>query len=369
MSIWDRGRTRAGDASREREAPAEARRGSGWLTQRTLIVVAAGAAVIALLLAVWQVAQILLLIFASILLAIFLRAVAGFIGEHTSLSMAWCLAATVLALLGAVVLVGALYGPDIADGFYQLGRRLPAALDRLRDRLSQYAWGPAFLDTLSDAGNGFASPDQLSKLAGVFSTAFGALGSLLVVFVLGIYFAIEPKTYIEGVARLFPQPHRERVHETFGHLGHALRWWLIGRVAAMLAVGLLTFIGLLILGVPFPFVLALLNALLDFIPNIGPLIAAVPAVMVGLSQDMPTALYVAVLYFGIQLLEGFLIMPVIQQRVVSLPPALLFAAQLVMGAGFGILGLLLGSPLAVVAMVLVQVLYMRDVLGEKVKLP
>jgi predicted PurR-regulated permease PerM len=222
---------------------------------------------------------------------------------------------------------------------------------------------------LSRAGGSLTNPQQLSKIAGIFSTAFGAVGSFLIVLVLGVYFAAEPKTYVNGTARLFPEEHRGRVCEAFGHTGHALRWWLIGRIAAMAAVGVLTFIGLMILGVPFAFVLALLNMLLDFIPNIGPLIAAIPAIMVGLSQDAMTALWVAVLYLVVQSLEGFLITPYIQQRIVSLPPALLLAAQLVMGAGFGILGLLLAPPLAVVAMVLVQMLYLRDVLGEQVKLP
>ena len=368
MSIWDRGRMRAGDAPADSEAVA-ARRGSGWLTKRTLIVVAAGAAVIALLLAVWQVAQILLLIFASLLFAVFLRTLAVFVSDHTSLSVNWSLAVVVITLLGFVVLIGVLYGPALADGFYQLGRQLPSGLNRLRSTLEQYAWGPALLDSLSRAGSSLTNLQQISKIAGIFSTAFGAVGSFLIVIVLGIYFAAEPKTYINGTARLFPQEQRERVCEAFGHTGHALRWWLIGRIAAMLAVGVLTFIGLMILGVPFAFILALVNMLLDFIPNIGPLIAAIPAIMIALSQDGMTALYVAILYFVIQGLEGFLITPFIQQKIVSLPPALLLAGQLVMGAGFGILGLLLAPPLAVVAMVLVQMLYLRDVLGERVELP
>lgn len=368
MSIWERLRRT------ENRVPAEVNAGglrgtNGRLTKRALIVAAAGAGIVALLLAAWQVAQILLLIFASILLAIFLRTIASYITQHTALSMAWSLAATVLALLSITLLIGALYGPDIADGFYWLGRRLPAVLDRLRNRLDQYAWGPAFLNTLANAGSDFVDPTQLGKIAGIFSTALGALGSLLIVLVLGIYFAVEPGTYVDGVARLFPPEHRERVRESFAHLGHGLRWWLIGRIGAMLAVGVLSFIGLLLLDVPFAFVLALLNALLDFIPNVGPLIAAVPALLVALSQEPATAFYVALLYLGIQLLEGFLIMPVIQQRTTSLPPALLLAAQLVMGVGFGILGFLLASPLAVIVMILVRTLYLRDVLGERVKLP
>jgi predicted PurR-regulated permease PerM len=342
---------------------------SGLLTRRTLIVVASGAAVIALLLMLLQVADILLLVFASLLLALFLRTLADYISRHTPLSVAWSLTLVVAVLLGIFVLILVLYGPNIAGGFYQLFRQLPSAPERLRSALEQYEWGPALMDTLSRAGRALTDTKQLAQIAGIFSTAFGALGSTLVVVVLSLYFAADPKPYINGTARLFPQKHRKHVYEAFDRIGHTLRWWLLGRILAMLTVGVLIGIGLAMLDVPFAFILGMVAALLDFVPNIGPLIAAVPAIMVGLSQGGATALYVVGLYFVVQSLEGYLITPYIQQRVVSLPPALLLIAQLVLGAGFGILGLLLASPLAVVVMVLVQMLYVRDVLGEQVELP
>ena len=342
---------------------------SGWLTRRTLVIVAVGAAVIVLLLMVWQVAQILLLVFASLLLALFLRTLADFISRRTPLSEGWSITLVVVVLLGLFSLILVLYGPKLADGFYRLFKELPSAPERLRSALEQYEWGPAFMDALSRAGSSMTDAKQLAKIAGIFSTAFGALGSAVVVAVLGLYFAADPKTYIDGTAHLFPRKHRARVYEAFDRLGHTLRWWLLGRIAAMLIVGVLIGIGLAALGVPFAFILGLVAAILDFIPNIGPLIAAIPALMVGLSQDGTTVLYIAILYFVVQSLEGYLITPFIEQRVVDLPPALLLIAQLVLGAGFGILGLLLASPLAVVIMVLVQMLYMRDVLGEPVKLP
>ncbi|WP_221067313.1 AI-2E family transporter [Methylomagnum ishizawai] len=365
MSMWDRVKPSTDTVPAE-EAGTE-QRVDGWLTRRTLIVALIGAAVLALSLAVWQVSQILLLIFAAILVAIFLRTLAEWVSRHSALSMGWSLAAVVLALLGAFALIGALYGPAIVDGFYQLVRRMPTALARFKTAADHYAWGPDLVDALSRLGNGLADPQQLAKVAGVFSTALGALGSVLVVAVLGIYLAAQPGLYIDGTLRLFPPRHRERVGEAFQRIGHALRWWLLGRIAAMSAVGVATGIGLAILGMPFVFILSLLNAVLDFIPNIGPLVAAVPAVLVGLSQDGATAFYVALLYFAVQSLEGFLLMPLIQQRTVAMAPALMFAAQLFMGAGFGILGLLLAPPLAVVVMVLVRIFYLRDTLGERIE--
>jgi predicted PurR-regulated permease PerM len=367
MSFWDKARSSASEAMEM--GPAAIRSSNGLLTKRTLIVVAAGAAVIALLLMVWQVAQILLLIFASLLSALFLRTLAEWISRNADLSVTVSLNLVVLALLGGSVLILLLYGPDIAEGFYQLSRKLPSALDRMRTSLGQYAWGPRFLDTLSQAGYALTDPQQLAKIAGIFSTAFGAIASFLIVIVLGLYFAAEPKIYLSSTARLFPQQYREHVYEAFEKLGQALRWWLLARIVTMLAVGILTSIGLAILGVPFAFILGLVAAILTFVPIIGPLIAVVPAVMVGLSEGGSTALYVVILYAVIQGVENYWLTPYVHQKVIALAPAWLLMAQLVMGASFGILGLLLAPPLAVVVMVMVEMFYMRGVLGEQVELP
>jgi predicted PurR-regulated permease PerM len=367
MSFWDRGRMPESEAADMERIGA--RSISGLLTKRTLIVVAAAAAIVVLLLMLWQVAQILLLIFASMLLALFLRSSAVTISDNTALTVNASLILVVLVLAGGLAIIASLYGPDIATDFYQLTLQLPSTIDRMRDSLGQYEWAPAVLDAMARVGRALTNPQQLGRIAGVFSTAFGALGSSLIVIVLGLYFAVEPKTYIDGVVRLFPQSRRGRVYEAFDRIGHALRWWLLSRLVLMVAVGILTVIGLVVLGMPLAFILALVAAILDFIPHIGPILATVPAVMVGLAQDGSTVLYVIILYTIIQGLESYLLTPYIQRQMISIAPAWLLAAQLVLGAGFGILGFLLAPPLAVVVMVLVQMFYVRDVLGEKMELP
>lgn len=367
MSFWDKGRMPESEATDREQA-------GGWstsrlLTKRTLIVVAVVAAIVALLLMVWQVAQILLLIFASILLALFLRSFAVTISEHTALTVNASLILVVLILVTSFVVIGAMYGPDIADGFYQLSLQLPGTLDKMEHNLKHYDWGPAFLDTLARAGRALTDPRQLAGIAGIFSTAFGGIGSTLIVLVLSLYLAADPKSYIDSAARLVAQERRARVYEAFERLGHALRWWLLSRIVSVVAIGILTFVGLLILGMPFAFILSLVAAVLNFIPHIGPIIATVPAVMVGLTEGGSMVLYVFILYAVIQALESYLITPYIQKQMISIAPAWLLAAQLVMGASFGILGFLLAPPLAVVVMVLVQMLYVRDVLGERMELP
>jgi predicted PurR-regulated permease PerM len=140
-------------------------------------------------------------------------------------------------------------------------------------------------------------------------------------------------------------------------------------MVSMVEVGVLIWVGLWLLGVPAAAALAFLAMMLGFIPNIGPIISAVPAILAGEIQGgLMMAVYVALLYLVVQAFDGYLVTPLVQQETVSLPPALTLTVQLIMGFSFGILGLLLAVPLAVVALVLVQMLYIKDILGEHVNL-
>jgi predicted PurR-regulated permease PerM len=149
----------------------------------------------------------------------------------------------------------------------------------------------------------------------------------------------------------------ERVKDT-------LWWWMVGRVLSMAVIGIATGVGLWLLGIPLAFTLALIAALLTFIPNIGPILAALPAVLLGLAQSPRTALYVVLLYSGIQAVETYVLGPVVDRRTVSLPPALTVIAQLLLVMVAGILGAALAAPLAAVVVVLVTMLYVHDVLGR-----
>jgi predicted PurR-regulated permease PerM len=152
-------------------------------------------------------------------------------------------------------------------------------------------------------------------------------------------------------------------------MGRALRWWLLGRFASMGIVFVLTWIGLALLGVPLPFLLALIAGLFSFVPTFGPVASAVPAVLVGLSAGLQQALWVALLYLAVQMVESYGITPLIQRRTVRIPPALLVVFQLIMAVLAGVLGVLLATPILVVLMVLVGMLYVEDRLGEETDLP
>ncbi|WP_420473766.1 AI-2E family transporter [Noviherbaspirillum sp. ST9] len=145
--------------------------------------------------------------------------------------------------------------------------------------------------------------------------------------------------------------------------------WLRGKLLSMTVVGAATAIGLTILGVPLALALGLVAGLLDFIPYIGPVLAAIPALLIAFSQGPMLALYVILLFIVLQLLEGYLLLPLIERKTVSMPPALTITMQVLMGLAFGLAGIALATPLTAVVAVLVAMLYVEDVLDDRVNLP
>ena len=337
-------------------------------TRRALI---AGGVALALVLAVLllrQVATVLLLLFGAVLLSVFLDGLTGLLRRYASLPHGGALAVVVLLLIVLLAGFGLLAGPRLAAEVRQLSEQIPQIVDQLRQQVTQYAWVQAVLSNLpqpaemaSSGGGSIAS-----RLAGFFSTAFSGLTNTLIVFIVGLYLAVNPKLYVQGALHLVPKARRARVREVLRTLGTSLRWWLVGRFASMAVVGIFTTIGLFIAGVPLAFVLGVIAAVFSFVPYIGPIASAVPALLVGLAEGPTKALYVIIIYVLVQLLESYAITPLIQERAVSIPPALLIAAQVVLGVLAGVLGVLLATPLAVVLIALVQMLYVEDVLGDEV---
>ena len=203
-------------------------------------------------------------------------------------------------------------------------------------------------------------------ISGVATGTLGALGSLVVLAAAALYFAVSPDLYVNGTLRLIPPRHRERGHEIMHAVGTTLRWWFLGQAVDMLVVGVLTGAGLLALGIPLWGTLAVIAALCNFVPYIGALAGAVPAILVALGHGPQSALWVAALFVCVQSLEGYLVAPLIQKRTVELPPVLTIMSQTVLGTLFGPLGLILATPLTAASMVLVRKLYVEDVLGDEI---
>ena len=184
-----------------------------------------------------------------------------------------------------------------------------------------------------------------------------------------IYLALTPALYLNGILKLVPVSRQVEVRDTLSALGRALRLWLVGQLAAMAVVGTLVTLGLTVLDIPSALALGFMAGLFEFVPFVGPVTSAIPAVASGLTDSPRTALWVAGLYIVVQQAEGMLIQPLLQQRTVSLPPVLMIFAVLGFGVLFGPLGLLLATPLAVVCLVLVKKLWVREVQHEEVTMP
>ena len=185
----------------------------------------------------------------------------------------------------------------------------------------------------------------------------------------GIYLATQPHFYRTGVIKLIPHARRKVAAEAMLESERALRLWLKGQALAMVVVGLLTGLGLWALGVPSALVLGLMAGLLEFIPFVGPLIAAVPAVLLALAVSPELGLSVIILYVAIQQFEGNVLTPLVQQYAVDLPGAVLLFSLIGFGTVFGTLGVILAAPLAVVMLVVVKRLYVIETLHTKTPIP
>ncbi len=328
--------------------------------RRVFIVVAIGA----LIAAVWALSDILLLLFGAVLFAVMLHAVAAPLQTHLRLGQGAALALggalMVLLLAAAVVFLG----PELATQMRTLFTTLPEAANRL---LGYFQLG-SVADLIKDGTTASALGGLASRVIAWSTTLAGALASFLLLLFGGIYLAISPRLYRDGLVKLVPPAIQPNVNATLDDAGEALKRWLAGQFIAMLLVGVFTAAGLWLAGVPSAFALGLIAGLAEFVPLIGPIIAAIPALLIASTQDLQTVLLALSVLVVVQQVESNLIAPVIAGRMVSIAPAVGLFAVVAMGVLFGPLGLLLGFPLAIVFDVAVRRLYVRDTLGERVEI-
>ena len=201
---------------------------------------------------------------------------------------------------------------------------------------------------------------------GFLTSTFAAVAGLLLVLVLTIYVASDPDTYHRGLMHLFPHSARSRAGEVLSVMAATLRKWLRTQLIAMVAIGVVTTVALFILGIPAAIPLGILAGLLEFIPTIGPVLSAVPAVLMGFVISPEKALAVALVYTAIQMVENHLLIPMLMKEGMDLPPALTILSQALMGMIFGFIGLLVAVPILAATMVGVKMLYVEGVVGDEV---
>lgn len=321
-----------------------------------------------LFLLIWYAIDLLLLIFASVLLAVFLQTLSQWVSTKTKLSHGLALAVVSILLMTLIIISAWFLAPQLTLQVNQLSRDIPQALRQLELWIAQFAWGESVIRQFPDSDDFISEKtDALAGLTGVFATTLGVVGSIAFVLFVGLYFAAQHELYTEGIVRLVPPSNRNRAREILGELGHTLRWWLLGQSVSMAILGVTTSAMLWLLGIPLALTLGLLTALLTFVPYLGPLIAAVPIVLLALLQGPTQAIYVLLAYTAIQTAEGYVLVPLILQRAVSLPPAMAIGAQVLMGMLSGALGFVVATPLSAALLVLIKEIYVRDILGDEME--
>ena len=356
--------SRPAGMARRLEPPGVGRRWDGMSqldpSRRTLslTVIAAG---LALLLVFAP--QVPLIVFAGVLFAILIRGGGGWIACRFPVGTGWGMLIFWLLVLTTLGAASVLLAPVIIAQLDQLARELPAAFEDLQGRLESTAWGDWLLH--SALPQEIAPADATGVVTSATFGTFGALGTVVIVVIIGIYGAIDPHPYRNGFVALLAPSLRERGGAVLELAAETLRRWLVGRILSMATVGVLTAFGLWLIQVPLAAILGVIAALLAFIPNLGPVLSVVPAVLLALPEGLTTVLLVLAIYAGVQTVESYLLTPLIQQRQVSLPAALILAVQVLMGILFGFLGLMLATPLAALLVMLTREVYVQDWLDRE----
>jgi predicted PurR-regulated permease PerM len=300
--------------------------------------------------------NVMLLVLAGVLIALYFHGLSGLLQRKFRMKEKPALITSIIGTLILLVLFFWFAGDRIAQQGEELSETLPAAFEKVKGQLNDSPAGQKLIEQFSSSGNSGKIPSILQSF---FTTTFGVLGDLYVIFFLGIFFTASPSTYTKGFIRLIPVKGRDKAEEVIDKLGSTLTKWIKGQLFSMFVVFALTAIGLAILGIPLWLVLALIAGLLSFIPNFGPLIALIPATLMGFLESPTKALLIVGLYMLVQALESNLITPQIQKKLINIPPALIILAQLFMGVLSGGWGLVLALPIVAVVMVVLEELYIK----------
>lgn len=324
------------------------------------IVVAAAGAVLVLTY------HFLLLLFAGILLGVLLRGLARPLHRRLRIPARLSVVLVIVALVAMGFGTTLLLQAEVATQVGELAHQLPRMLEELREQVRQSSFGRDVLEALPQLDEVVPSDGNalVKQLGGFFSSTLGVLTSVFLMLAAGLFLAFEPGVYVRGIVRLVPHARRQRAAVILEELRSVLFHWLLGRAFGMVVIGVSSWLGLSLLGVPLAHANGLLAALLTFVPNLGAVLSVIPPVLLALPQGIGTAVGVVVLYAAIQLVETYGLTPMIERIAVSLPPAMLLGAQVVFGVLGGVLGLVLAAPLAAVIMVLVRRLYVEDALHD-----
>jgi predicted PurR-regulated permease PerM len=332
----------------------------------------------ALLLFAWSFAATLFLIFAGMLLGVALNAMTNMLGRAIRLPHALRLTIVCLVLAGLLSGVVFLGGATIARQATVLSDTIKSQLINVKAFLERNGIDTSYFDLgnpppASGASSAPATPgptathnlpgaDALASSCGAIVSqtlklllgTVSAVGNFFIVLFLGLTFAAQPSIYRAGLLFMIPERHRARATVIVDRIGDTLERWLIAQILTMAAVFLVTWIGLAAIGIQSSFILGIQAGLLAFIPTVGALIAGLIVVLASLASGWVAALSAFILFLGVHALESYVLTPIIQRQALDIPPATLFAFQILLGVVFGIWGLALALPLMAIAKVMID---------------
>lgn len=301
-----------------------------------------------------------LLVLAASLIALFFSAVSGRIKMWTGLKDGVSLALTIALMVVVVGLFFWLVGAEAQNQYKEMQEAVPVIIDNAQSYLNKSDVGQKVSQYISDIEN---QKKVLPFLQNFFKSSFGVFGDLYIVVFLALFISISPFDYINGAVNLVPRRGKVKAKHLFTEIGFNLKKWIKGAIISGLSVFIMSAVGLLILGVDMWLILAISAGLLNVIPNFGPIIAMIPAVLVALLTSPTQALMVAGLYLTVQIIESNLITPNVQKKLLNTPPALLILFQVLMGTLTGGWGIVLAVPMLVIVITMVKHLYLDNNMG------
>lgn len=299
---------------------------------------------------------ILLLVLAGVLIALYFHGCAAILRRNLHWNSKVSIVVSVLVNILLLIAFFWFVGARLSDQVSELSDTLPSTIENVKDHLDNSAVGGKILNYLNASG----SSEKTSKIVhAFFSGTFGVLSDIYIVFLLAIFFTASPSVYIDGMIRLLPVGAKVKTKKIFKKLTVQLKNWIKGQIIGFVFISLLTALGLFFLKMPLILTLALIAGLLNMIPNFGPLVALIPTILLSLDRGMSFILIVVAVYTFVQILQSAVEQPLIQQKMVNIPPALTIFGQLAFGILGGLWGVLLSVPILVVIMTIVDELYIK----------
>lgn len=301
--------------------------------------------------------NVLLLSLAGILIAVYFHGCAGIINRYFHWNQKLCL---ILSVVINIIILGAFFlfvGARLQQQVSELTDTLPTTIHKVKTQLNNSTIGTKALNYFKSSGN---SEKTKAIVRDFFSSSFGILSDLYIIILLALFFTASPALYKKGIIKLMPPKAKDKTNKLMNKLKTVLEKWLKGQIIGFFFIAVFTGIGLWIIGMPLILTLALIAGILNFVPNFGPIIALIPAALLGLMQGPNTAIIVVCMFTFIQIIQSAVTQPLIQQKMVNIPPALTIISQVAFGLIAGFWGVLLATPIVAILMTVVDELYVKQ---------